>query len=411
MILRAVLLALFSIGPLGAQGPEWIDVPGLDSEYESDRFMSDIPWDWRESFWASPSGVQMTGGSMNIRHLYLQQDIKLRVPLVENRFWFRYRYQKFDTLERNRSDSLWEFEYRPWRDWFVSFLGEPRYHKAEANMGARVRWGRAENRSVDAAILFPNFDTNYAFHNTSVNEGYQEFYDDFPKDVRLTAVWSGHGTSVRAQARKMTLWRKQHRDLTTPFVEYRETGGETDLSVEMRCRGERFGVTLEGEYWDELRSVWFSQTAFGQGRRRDQVRRLVRPAAEWYWDHTGTARIGFFTVRRRESLVYSDPAVASRFERQNETLPFVQVIKKFGRVIEAEMAYVHDRQRTTREYGAETFSKREENRLKLACGFQFTPSTSLRLVTGWELDKRDFGRFAYFDGGTVQFQAVFGGVQ
>ncbi len=65
-------------------------------------------------------------------------------------------------------------------------------------------------------------------------------------------------------------------------------------------------------------------------------------------------------------------------------------------------------QNIMRDDGAgERSHRRRENRLKLALQFDFWKGSSLRLVTGWELDKQDFGRAAYFDGGTIQLQATF----
>ncbi|MGQ0644441.1 MAG: hypothetical protein ACT4O3_03000, partial [Elusimicrobiota bacterium] len=119
--------ALAAAGPARPQGPVFADLHDLDAEYELDRLMNRFPWEWRGRFWAAPTGFRITGGSLNIRHLYIRQEAKIRFPLTHDKFAFRFRYEKKQGLERDDVKAELEFETRPWPGWFLSLVGEPAF--------------------------------------------------------------------------------------------------------------------------------------------------------------------------------------------------------------------------------------------------------------------------------------------
>ena len=94
------------------EGPVYRNPNNFDGEYALDLFSNELPADWRDRFRGSDNGIQVSGGSLNSRHLVLSDEIKLRLSLIEDRLLFRFRRERIAGLERDDPWNLLEFEAR-----------------------------------------------------------------------------------------------------------------------------------------------------------------------------------------------------------------------------------------------------------------------------------------------------------
>lgn len=410
---RAILAGLLvsTLGgsvPLRALGPDFYDVPNLGGEYEVDRYMGDAPWAWRDRFRSQATGFFITGGSLNIRHLYIEEELKVRFPLVTDRFWFRFQRERIQGLERNDSKNELEFEYSPWKRWFFSFLGEPTFHKAESDAGAAVRWGLEEGRSVKLSYLWPDFDANYAFHNQSVNEGFERFYRRLPQEARLRIVWVGQSLSLFLKGRLARPWERTQETLPKPGTRYVQEGSQSEAALDLRYRWSLWSAAAEGETWRSQESIAFEPAVPARDRAVTEERSSLRGSLERALAHDWRARVGGGFVTSRGVERYFNQPASHRSHKVNDALGFLFVYHDFTPRLTGEIGYVYDRQgQDVLANGTRLSSRRSQNRGKLALQRDIGDNASFRLVTGWELDGRDVGRFSYFDGGTLQFQATF----
>ncbi|MBK7689339.1 MAG: hypothetical protein IPJ35_10210 [Elusimicrobia bacterium] len=75
----ALLLAAGSAWAV-SPGPSFYNLYDFNAEYALDRLSNAWDPDDRADFRAVGTGLRVTGGSLNIRHLQVREDIKLRVP-------------------------------------------------------------------------------------------------------------------------------------------------------------------------------------------------------------------------------------------------------------------------------------------------------------------------------------------
>jgi hypothetical protein len=401
-------LALFAAAPALADGPAFRNVFHLDAEYEFDRLMGDVPWEWRDAFRAADTGVQTTGSSLNIRHFILDETVKLRLPLAEDRAWFRFRRTKRQGLERDTVITDLEFEYRPRGAWHVSLLGEPRFDKSDVDVGAAVRYGRAEGRSVKVAYLWPDFDANHAFHNTSVNEGFRLLHRRAPQEARLRADWSGGPWSLHAEGRAVRPWERVRDELIAPFDRSVERGAESEGALDAAFTRGGWTTRLEGESRRERASLVSEPAVPSEDRdvvtERHAARvSLQRDAGRW----RARATTGFSRLRGRARHP-ADPALDEGYALLDR-LASAHLFRRTGERVWWEGAFLYSRQRIdTLDPGrVEGTEPRSQNRGKLAVRYDFPAAGSLLAAAAVELDRDQSESFASFDGGTLQFQVTF----
>jgi hypothetical protein len=406
---RVILIAFLTARSfLEAQVPVYTNPQNLDNEYEMDRLMGDFPWAWRDRFENAVTAYRVTGGSLNIRHLYVEEALKVRFPLIDEKFWFRFHRRRRQGLERDDVENLVEFEYSPFRRWFFSILGDPAFRKAESDAGAAVRFGTAEGRSIKFTYLWPDFDTNYAYHNRSVNEGFEEFYRRLPQEARLSARWTGDSLSVVWNSRLGRAWESARQDFASSARTVRR-GGVREASLDLRHRLGSWSWGLEGETWRSRESIDNEPAVPAMDRSLVRERSMARLSIDRELSPVWRMRVGgeFATLRGHER--YPGQTTLDRSHRINDSLGFASLYHAFSSRWSWESGYMHDQQgwRTLNPGPSRSSRCRSENRVKLAIQRDLGGRSSFRLATGWELDKRDVGRFSYFDGGTLQFQTVF----
>lgn len=407
--MSAGLLWLSAIGlagfPLSAQDPSFRNVYKLDAEYELDRFMGDFDWKARDDFAGSPTAYRATGGSLNIRHLYVRQDLKARFPLLQDRLWFRFGYERLEGLERDETRVPLEFEYSPFRKWFFSFIGEPAFHKSDTSAGAAARWGGAEGRSIKFTYLWPGFDANYAFRNTSVNEGFQEFYRRYPQEARLKAAWIKGPVSLLAEGRLARPWELDHRDLLSPPSSHIRRGAAAEAVLDFRWKRGVWVWSVEGETWKERESIAFEPAAPARDRQVRQERSSARLSIERSLGPRWRVRGGGGPVHSRGRLRHPSLTSADEGYKMLDRLAYLTAYYSRSPRSEWELGHVYDLQRfEVREPGGAGSGRRSHNRGRIGFRWTFNERAWLRLIGALELDRNQSERFGSFDGGTVQFQ-------
>jgi len=402
----ALLLTIGLSAAAGAETAGFRNVYRLDAEYELDRFMGDFPWEWRDPFWDAANAFRITGGSLNIRHFYIRQNLKARFPLAEDRAWFRFSYDKHLGLERDDAGAQLELEGRPAGDFYLSLVGEPTFHKADTDIGAALRWGPSEGRGVKFIYLWQDFDANYAYHNKSTSEGEETYYRRFPQEARLAGVWTGDVLSARLEGRLARPWEREELILTIPAAQRVVRGASSEAAGELRGRIAPWGWAAEGEAWRERESAASSPADGNDGqthRERYQSRFSAERALSTFW----RARAGLGFVRQRGvTRVTDQPALMDGY-RLHDRLWFFSLFRTAGRW-EWEGQYLYDRQtRALRTGSSNETASRSDNRLKLAALARLSDGIGFRFITTWELDATESERPGGFDGGTIQFQTVF----
>jgi hypothetical protein len=380
----------------------------LDAEYELDRFMGDLPWDWRDRFRGSASGFQTSFGSLNIRHFYIEQTLKVRFPVKREKLWFRFLHQKQHGLERQTTETRLEVEYSPFSSWFFSVVGEPAFHKSETDIGLAARWGPDEGRSVKFTYLWPDFDTNYAFRNRSISEGFEEFYHRFPQEARLAAVWAQERLSLAVQGRLTRPWVKVHRDLRSPFTAHEQNGSWAEAAADLRHRQGPWTLALEGGTERVRESLEFQPADPVQDKRLVQERSFLRGSVERRLSRTLDIRLGSGFVRFRNRAQYPAQPSLNQLDQTLDRISFVYLRRSFTPTFQTELGYLYDRQwhKDLQGFSSQTFS-RSHNRGTLGFLCRFSENASFRLIGTAELDQTESEHFFSFDGGTAQFQTVF----
>jgi hypothetical protein len=374
-----------------------------------DRFMGDLPWDWRDRFRSTASGFFITGGSLNIRHLYIRQDMKVRFPLVENRFWLRFRYSRHQGLERDDEEPSLEFEAKPWDRWYVSLVGQPAFHKAESDAGVAVRFGDEEGRSLRATYLWPNFDANYAYHNRSVNEGFERFYNRFPQEARLAGSWIQAPWSLHAAGRWARAWDLEHRDFAPSAERYGLKASGSEGVLDLR-RETRIGiVAAEAETWRARESISYEPARPAQDRAESLERNAARVSLERAAGSRSRIRAGAGFVHSRGGIRHPLDPPSDRAYRVLDRLAFAVLTRPWTPRLFWDAGYIYDRQWRERKSGGSSTDagSRSQNRGLWGLRYDFAARGSFRVVTAWELDAAEAERFASFDGGTLQLLAVF----
>ncbi|MGQ0643889.1 MAG: hypothetical protein ACT4O3_00145, partial [Elusimicrobiota bacterium] len=287
--------------------------------------------------------------------------------------------------------------------------GEPAFHKSDAGAGFAVRRGEAEGRSLRLAYLWPSFDNNYAFHNRSVNEGYEEFYRRARQEARLQATWEGGALGLRVEGRWARPWERVHQDFATPAMRYVERGSEAEFLLDARWRS-RIGVwRLEGETWRNRESIAFEPADPAADRSLVDERSLLNAAFERPLAERWRMEIGGGPAAARGRLRHpGDPALDRAYNIQDR-LAWLSSFHELKPRLWLEAGYVYNRQqwRGLQPGFARDGRDRSGNRGKLALQYDLAGGASFRAAAAIELDRNESERFFTFDGGTIQFQTTF----
>lgn len=392
-----------------AAEPVYRNIYNLDAEYELDRFMQDLPWGWRDLFRSSPTGIQVSGGSLNIRHFFIQQEAKIRMPVAAERLWFRFRDARLQGLERDDRDTRVEFEYRPASHLHFSLYGEPTFAKADTDIGLAARWGESEGRSVRVEYAWPDFDTNYAYANRSVNEGFLRAYRRFAHDARMAASWIKGPWSLWLAGNLRRPWERQTVYLTGNNLSFVEEGAKREASVDVRYRFLSWTVALEGESWLERSAIRFEPASAASDRSLIQERNMLRLSLERALGPSWRLRAGGGPALSRGNLRYPSQPSSDEFYRSHDAMGYLFSYYQMRERLWLEAGYLADRQNVEQRLPgfADSSHRKTQTRAKFGLQYDFAGGASLRGVGTLETDPSDAEALVSFDGGSILFQTVF----
>lgn len=401
------LAALLCSGSVTAQGPVFRNPNNFDGEYALDLLSNELPPDWRASYRRADSGVQIGGGSLNIRHIVLAEDIKFHMPLSGDRLAFRFRRERRAGLERDDVWNLLEFEGRVAGPWHLSLLGNPSFHKSDATIGAATAWRAGPGRYARFSYLWPRFDTNYAFRNTSVNEGYTEAFRHYPGEARFEVVWQEGGHELFLDARHGRPWELAHENFDTPPTGYVEKGDMSEVHGEARHHVDAWTWGFQADYWRAASAIAYDPARPAEDQRAVWEHHRLFLTLERAIDGKGAVRAGVGPSYMRGTLeVPAQPADDNAY-RYTETLALLSYLPRWSPKWSGEATYLIDFQHAEITQGSAPASVSPiHNRMKFA--LRWDGAFGSFVVAGnVELDQSDAESTLSFDGGTLQFQATF----
>lgn len=402
-----IAILFFQISILCAQDVlRLINPQNFNSEYELDIFQNYLSQDWIWEWLAYENGFMITGGSLNIRHIYHERKAKLRMPVIQDRLWFRYHHFIRQVIQDEWKENRIELEYMPLKNLYLSVFGDPTYHKSEIDIGWSARYGTSEDNSIKISYILVDYDNNYAYRNRSVNEGFERFFRDAPIEWRLKTVYTALPVKVWIEGRHQRNWTAEYNDLNNANNNRILLGREYILEGKIQWDNEIavpgidfFGrVTRKGEFFAVPRPA--------MDHIRWEKRILVRPQVLIPFGSEYSINVGCGLSKHDGEDSFPGNTSQYVYFNNRNVMPFVIGTKHMRGPAYIELGYMHG---TIDEYkieGVNSFRNIErENRIRIALDFKFSTGARLKFISGWDLDKEDWGKLAVFDGGYVQFQA------
>lgn len=392
----------------GASLPALKNPQDYDSEYELDMLQNYFASDWIWEWLSAENGIRITGGSLNIRHIYHDRYVKLRFPIIKNRMWFRYNHTIRQVIEDEWQFDEIEIEYSPVKNLFLSFLGDPTYHKSEIDIGWAVRYGNREDNSIQLKYLLIDYDSNYAYHNKSTNEGFERFYRDFPYEWRMKLVSAVYPVKIWIEGRHRSNWTRRDLDLVNPNNNAIRFGREYMLEGEIRWDREVFSPSIDFFGRFTRKGISYEVPRSDGDHTRWEKRVFVRPQVVIYFSERFELDSGCELVKHDGEDVYPGTAFLYKYFDNRNIIPFIIGRLHIKGPLYGEAGYMHGTIDERKIEGNLSYRRiKRENRLRLAADFKFITGTRLKIITGWDLDREDWGKFALFDGGYIQFQTSF----
>ncbi|MBD3412299.1 MAG: hypothetical protein GF397_04195 [Elusimicrobia bacterium] len=388
--------------------PPLVNPQEYNSENELDMlqnfFHSDRIWSWLQA----ENGFRITGGSLNIRHIYHDRFMKIRYPLIARRLWFRYRHRMRERIDVQDQSNEIHIEYSPFDNWYCSLIGDPSYEKYDIDIGWSVRYGLNEAQSITLGYMLIDFDNNYAFHDASVNEGFERFYRTNPTEWRVKLVQRATPVSLWIEGLYQRTWTREYYDLNNTQNNYVLLGGRYEVEGELRYDRSPsliFAVDFLSQY--RRQAQWFIVPRSSEDHLLWEKRSFVHPKLIYRWYPLTEVECGLrFVINEGEDMYPAQPVDTLRFKNTN-TIPFINSITPLGTHTSVELGYMYA---TIDEDRYENLVPRTElnidNRIRLGIIIDFNQNTHLKIITGWDLDDEDVDRFQIFDGGFIQFQTA-----
>ncbi|MBN1384873.1 MAG: hypothetical protein JW983_08335 [Elusimicrobia bacterium] len=381
------------------------DVKDIDNEYEIDMFMDYYLPESNQLYWSHPTGLRIACGSMDIKRFYFDEELKIRFPLIDEKFWARFYHKRLKTIDYENNLNEIEFEHSPAKNLFLSLLGTPGFEKYEADLGWAVRYAEDEANGIKLVYILTDFDNNYAFKNRSTNLGFEKFYRKMPRQWKMDVRKNNDSINSRIYFEYNTMSVFDYTDLLNSNENYTKKNEDYKFESNFNLNICPDWLTGMDFYLREDReSKKFSISRQMENFSSDERKVTVRPYVEKQILKNLKIFSGVTFIRHDYEITYAYLSTASYdYERKNMGA-FLIGYFDLKPNIAFETGYLHDTVNWSKDL---ICGHNRENRLKLSCIYKFSKKSQIRIITGWELDSEDLGKFAVFDGGHVQFQALF----
>ncbi|OGS46571.1 MAG: hypothetical protein A2539_01705 [Elusimicrobia bacterium RIFOXYD2_FULL_34_15] len=379
----------------------------IDKEFEMDVFMEYFLPEWNFQYLFSENGLRITAGSLNIKHLNLNEELKLRTLLINNKLWARFYHKRIETIDNKDFLNEIEFEYSPLNDLYLSFLGTPEFKKYEIDIGWAVRYAKDEGNGLKLSYILTDFDNNYAFHNDSTVLGFKKFYKNVPKKWRLEIKRDINVLKSYVFVEYNTKTVYDYEDLTdvTQNYDVENKNYRIDTNINTKIYSDwKLGFDLNLRKNNDKKDFVSISSSLNENFSSVEKKYILRPYFEKSILENLTIFSGFSFIKHIYDITYPNNIINSyNYDKDNMggfTLFYLNLPQKSL----IEFGYLHDNIDWDKN-GVNGNSK--ENRLKFGYEYKFNEKSSIKFITGWDLDRQDWGKFAFFDGGHVQFQAIF----
>lgn len=398
-------LILFLVSLIFAAFPSPQDI---DREYEMDMFMDYYLPELNLPYWANPTGLRIAAGSMDIKRFYFDEELKIRFPLIEEKLWVRFYHKRLKTIDYENNLNEIEVEHSPAKNFFWSVLGTPGFEKYDVDLGWAVRYAKDEANGIKVSYILTDFDNNYAFNSRSVNLGFEKFYRNIPRQWRMEIKKNNDRIKGRIYSEYNTMSIFDYNDLSNAAENYtvRNEDYRIDSNINLYpyqadtnwLAGMDFCLreSRRGEKFSILRKI--------ENFSADERKITIRPYIERKVLKNLKVFSGVTFIKHDYGIIYEYSSHESyEYERRNTGAFLIGYFDLNPNTI-IETGYLHDTVNWSK--GLECGHSRE-NRLKFGSAHKFNKKSQIKFITGWDLDSEDWGKFAIFDGGHIQFQALF----
>jgi hypothetical protein len=375
-----------------------------DDEYAIDLVAMEAGRDWAAAWRASDTGVRVDMGSLNVRQWRMVTKVKLAADFTS---WLRfyYRYDRVDGLEpltEERNVHELEFEFRPYSRWYAGVRALPTFWKKDADAGFSLKYRRDPANYAEIRYTFINFDNNYAFEESTYDQGFREHYSVPARRIEFEgAVTLPGSVGLRGGGFRRPVSVKHHRFYYGQAPDYTRRFSESNLWVETE-----FTPFPKWDFW-----VRYNRDNWSEG--------ITYPAESRTGDYDADLSLDYVQseVRRRTSGRHSfRGGVWLRLQEREVTYPndipssydyHKTDIVYYGlwriRAVAGfyvETGYSGMRTRSSRESrtGPTTEDNAAwENRIPVAVEYKFSDRLRFRMSSGVELDHSDWGRYFAYD--------------
>lgn len=398
-------LPLFLVSLIFAAFPSPRDI---DREYEMDVLMDYYLPETNLSYWAAPTGLRIAAGSMDIKRFYFDEELKIRFPLIDEKLWTRFYHKRLKTIDYENNLNEIEVEHSPARNFFWSILGTPGFEKYDVDLGWAVRYAKDEANGIKIFYILTDFDNNYAFNNRSVNLGFEKFYRNMPRQWRADIKKNDDRIKGRIYFEYNTMSVFDYNDLSNADENYTRKSENYKIDSNLNWYPHRTDTDwlagMDFSLRESRESEKFSILRKSENFSADERKFTIRPYIEKKVLKNLKIFSGVTFIKHGYKITYIySPAESYDYERKN-TGAFLIGYFNLSSDMTIETGYLHDTVNWSRDLEC---GHSRENRLKLGSLHKFNEKSQIKFITGWELDSEDWGKFAIFDGGHIQFQALF----
>jgi len=390
-----------------------------DREYGMDLVQLAYDRDARAVWDGADRGVRFAMGSLNVRQWYFEPEVKFAAPFTSwLRFLYRFeRRQGLEPLMEERYRSEFELESRVWRWFYAGLRVDPAFWKREADGGVSLRFRLDRTRYLDFGYTALDFDNNYSFERSAYDEGYTELYREPPRRYEVAGAWhfpgglawKGEGFIRTTSVKNYTYFDDADENHTRRYNERYVT---TTVTQPLPAAFELF-ATFTANRWEETRRYTgppLTRPPLGD----DYDGRLTlhgygggvyyQPAGRHRW------RAGFARRYQTRNFRFTGWPYESYDYAKGEYVYDALWRVRAWRELYVETGYLGERERTDRTNVGNGYVETKvlyDNRLPIALEYKFGPTYSLKMASGLDLDRRDWGAYLIYDKAYVHVVACF----
>src|SRR3989339_31712 len=380
------------------------DTKLINKEYEMDIFMHYYMPDKNFSYLFSENYFRITAGSINIKHLFVSEELKIRPVLINDKFWARFIHKRTESIENQENLNEIEFEYSPVENVFLSFLGTPEFNKYDIDIGWALRYATNEANGIKITYILTDFDNNYAFHNGSVNLGFSKLYRNIPKKYRFEIKNNRNFLRSFLFFEYNTKAVYNYEDLNDSSKNYGAENKSYSIDTNLNSNlyfDWKIGLDFKMKKMKAEKSFVLTSPALNENYSESEIKYTIRPYIEKGISESVKIFSGVTFIKQDYNIFYPN-LITNSFDFKQENIGgFALLNYELVKGSVFEFGYLHNNIDWSKNTDSDN---RKENRIKFAYEHKFRGNTMLKFITGWDLDKRDWGKFAIFDGGHVQLQ-------